>query len=130
MGKEAPNKAPLDEAKTLGAEHLVSAGELKRFSALPEKLREDIFEDIKKRHLARESFDSICGRTKILIAEGEELMRLGETNSDRNYHPVNLEEQKLKNEEKEAVEDIDGLIQKLQKLAGEKDDQGERGAIH
>ena len=122
LGEEldGPKRASSEEEEALSAEHLISEKLLKRFAGLPGKIREDILEDVRKGHQAEESLVEISERTEVLIAKAEELVRINNNSSDRQYNEIGLEEKKLK-WETDTITIADEFLQQMEILTTDKD---------
>lgn len=125
-----PEEVPEEKADTLTVDHLLSPKVLSHFSSLPEKLRADILEDVKALHEAGESFDGICKRVKTLIVQGEKLDKMGPAHSDTKYRVVTREDEKVNDDEDEAIEDSHELIKRLEQLVRSDEQANKKETIH
>ena len=127
-----PKKVPVKMAETLRMEPLISPEIFKRFSVLPEKIRDDILDDVKNQHKAGKSFDEISERAITLITKGEELLRMDATSSDREYQqPATFEGGKLRKEEGAEIKNSEEFIQRLEELANSQDeDESPKETVH
>jgi hypothetical protein len=89
---------------------------LEEFKALPNKIQDDILEDLKKQRKLGMPPKEILDRFDILIVKGRELDKMTEKDSDRVYIPKLPEIEEGRSIDDAIAERVDELIQRIEDL--------------
>jgi hypothetical protein len=92
---------------------------LQKYSTLPSKIQDDIYDDLEQHQRAGMKFKEVSDRLNLLVAKGVELASLTSEDSDKYYKPrPTPEEIKLNGEVEKLLEEL----RKRRKIESDEDD--------